>query len=115
MAKAQEAQVLSQVLMAPVQALATGLKDPNWARTIENADMNQLLQMSFESAKACAACTQSRTAGPRRESDRHRPGLASRLNAGGVERRVTEYQPERNEPLPNLSVANAMQPEEWEE
>jgi hypothetical protein len=83
MAKAQEAQVLSQVLMAPVQALATGLnacviskhfriwstkrchraascpasprirsKDPNRARTIENADMNQLLQMSFESANA---------------------------------------------------------------
>jgi hypothetical protein len=34
--QAQEAQVLSQVLMAPVVAFATGLKDPNRARTLEN-------------------------------------------------------------------------------
>jgi hypothetical protein len=50
--QAQEAQVLSQVLMAPVVAFATGLKDPNRARTLEKADMNKLLEMSFESAKA---------------------------------------------------------------
>jgi hypothetical protein len=50
--QAQEAQVLTQVLMAPVVAFASGLKDPNRARTLENADMNQLLQMSLESAKA---------------------------------------------------------------
>ena len=39
--QAQEAQVLSQVLMAPVVALATGLKDPNWARTLEAADCDR--------------------------------------------------------------------------
>jgi hypothetical protein len=50
--QAQEAQVLTQVLMAPVVAFATGLKDPNRARTLENADMHQLLAMSLESAKA---------------------------------------------------------------
>jgi hypothetical protein len=50
--QAQEAQVLSQVLMAPVVAFATGLKDPNRVRTLENPDMNKLLEMSFESAKA---------------------------------------------------------------
>jgi hypothetical protein len=50
--QAQEAQVLSQVLMAPVVAFAAGLKDPNRARTLEKADMDKLLEMTFESAKA---------------------------------------------------------------
>jgi hypothetical protein len=48
----QELQFLSQVLMAPVVALATGLKDPKRARTLESADVDKLLEMSFESAKA---------------------------------------------------------------
>jgi hypothetical protein len=41
--QAQEAQVLSQVLMAPVVAFASGLKDPSRARTLENADMRSCL------------------------------------------------------------------------
>jgi hypothetical protein len=49
--QAQEVQVLTQVFMAPVVAFASGLKDPNRARTIENADMNKLLEMSLESAR----------------------------------------------------------------
>src|SRR4051794_19981868 len=34
---------------------------------------------------------------------------------GGAEWRVTEYQPERKEPPPDLNAVNAAQPDEWEE
>ena len=101
--------------MAPVQALATGLKDPNRARTIENADMNQLLQMSFESAKAVPRVHKAeRLARGVKVVDTDpvsNPGSAQ----CGVEWRLTVYQPERTEALPDLNVVDAAQPEEWEE
>jgi hypothetical protein len=34
---------------------------------------------------------------------------------GGAEWRLTEYQPERKETLPDLKAVNATQPDEWEE
>jgi hypothetical protein len=113
--QAQEAQNLSQVLMAPVVAFATGLKDPSRARTLEKADMDKLLEMTFESAKAVPRVHKAeRLARGIKVVDTDpvsNPGSAQ----GGAEWRVTIYQPERKEPPPHLNAVDASQPEEWEE
>ncbi|MGI8958535.1 MAG: hypothetical protein ACR2IV_01995 [Bryobacteraceae bacterium] len=113
--QAQEAQVLSQILMAPVVALASGLKDPNRARTLENTAMAKLLEMCFESAKAIPRVHKAeRLARGVKVIDTDpvsNPGSAQ----GGAEWRLTVYQPERKEPLPDRNTVNATEPEEWEE
>jgi hypothetical protein len=113
--QAQEAQVLSQVLMAPVVAFAAGLKDPNRARMLENADMHKLLEMSFESAKAVPRLHKAeRLARGVKVLDTEpvsKPGSAQ----GGATWNVMVYQPERKEPPADLNAVNAEQPDEWEE
>ena len=113
--QAQEAQVLSQILMSPVVALAARLKDSHGARTLENADMHKLLEMSFETAKAVPRLHKAeRLARGVKVVDTgpvNNPGSTQ----GGVEWRLTVYQPERTEALPDLNVVDAAQPEEWEE
>jgi hypothetical protein len=47
---------------------------PNWARTLENADMNTLLEMSFESAKAVPRVHKAERLARGSEGGRHRPG-----------------------------------------
>jgi hypothetical protein len=113
--QAQEAQVLSQVLMAPVVALAAGLKDPDRARTLEKADMNKLLEMSFESAKAIPRVHKAERLARGVKVVDTDPVTNPGSTQGGAEWRVTEYQPERKEPPPDLKAVNATQPDEWEE
>jgi hypothetical protein len=113
--QAQEAQVLSQVLMAPVVALATGLKDPNRARTLENADMDRLLEMSFESAKAIPRVHKAERLARGVKVVDTDPVSNPGSTQGGAEWRITEYQPERKEPSPDLNGVEATQPDEWEE
>jgi hypothetical protein len=113
--QAQQAQVLSQVLMAPVVAFATGLKDPNRARTLENADMHQLLEMSFESAKAVPRVHKAERLARGVKVVDTDPVSNPGSTQGAAEWRVTEYQPERKEPPPNLNAVITRQPDEWEE
>jgi hypothetical protein len=113
--QAQEAQVLSQALMAPVVAFATGLKDPNRARTLENADMNRLLEMSFESAKAIPRVHKAERLARGVKVVDTDPVSNPGSTQGGAEWRITEYQPERKEPPPDLHAVTATQPDEWEE
>jgi len=113
--QAQEAQVLSQVLMAPVVAFAAGLKDPNRARTLEKADMDKLLEMTFESAKAVPRVHKAERLARGIKVVDTDPVSNPGSTQGGAEWRVTVYQPERKEPLPDLNAVDAAQPEEWEE
>ena len=113
--QAQEAQVLSQVLMAPVVALANGLKDPNRARTLENADMDKLLEMSFESAKAIPRVHKAERLARGVKVVDTEPVSKPASVQSPAEWRVTIHQPERKEPLPDLNAVNATAPEEWEE
>jgi hypothetical protein len=113
--QAQEAQVLSQVLMAPVLAFAAGLKDPNRARTLEKADMDKLLKMIFESAKAIPRVHKAERLARGIKVVDTDPVSNPGSTQGGAEWRVTVYQPERKEPPPDLNAVDAALPEEWEE
>ena len=113
--QAQEAQVLSQVLMAPVVALAARLKDPNRARTLENADMHKLLEMSFETAKVVPRLHKAERLARGVKVVDTEPVSNPGSTQGGVEWRLTVYQPEPKEPPPDLHAVSAQQPDEWEE
>jgi hypothetical protein len=90
-------------------------KDPNRARTLENADMNKLLEMSFESAKAVPRIHKAERLARGVKVVDTDPVSNPGSTQGGAEWRVTEYQPERKEPPPDLKGLNATHPEEWEE
>ena len=113
--QAQEAQVLSQVLMSPVVALAARLKDPHRARTLENADMHKLLEMSFETAKAVPRLHKAERLARGVKVVDTEPVSNPGSTQGGVEWRLTVYQPEFKEPPPDLHAVSAEQPDEWEE
>jgi hypothetical protein len=113
--QAQELQVLSQVLMAPVVALVTGLKDPNRARTLESADLHKLLDMSFETAKAIPRVHKAERLARGVKVVDTDPVSNPASAQSAVEWRVTIHQPERKEPLADLKAVNATEPEEWEE
>lgn len=113
--QAQEAQVLSQVLMAPVVAFAAGLKDPNRAQTLEGADLHKLLQLSFESAKAIPRIQKAERLARGVKVVDTEPVSNPSSTQGGAIWNIRIHQPERTEAPPDLDTVNAKIPDEWDE
>lgn len=113
--QAQQAEILQQVLMSPVLALARGLQDPMRAVSIETAKMGELLEMSFESAKAIPRLQKAERLARGVKVVDHDALSSTGSTQGGHEWRVEIHQPERKEPLPDLDQLVAPQTDEWED
>ena len=76
--------------------------------------MNQLLEMSFESAKAVPRVHKAERLARGVKVVDTDPGSSPASTQGGAEWRVTGYQPERKQSLPGLKGVSATQPDDWE-
>jgi hypothetical protein len=112
---AEQAMLAAETLMVPILAFAHALADPERRAVLENFDTLELFKLCVSAISLMPRLQEAERLARGVKVVDTEPVSNPGSTQGGVEWRLTVYQPERKEPPPDLPGVSAEQPDEWEE